>query len=127
MTNANSKEEVDNIDEIAEAIFSKPPGPPNSVQLQLEDLTAEIAEQEGVDNFVFNILCLLTFKGMQKLYGHKNIIELNEREFLNILDYVKSYGYTLEIRANDTDYTPWQLQSRGIPVRRYNIFFDKLY
>lgn len=117
---------MDNIDEIADAIFSKPPGAPHSVQLQLEDVTAQMAEQEGVENFIFNILCLLTFKGMEKLYGHKNMLTLTENQFETVQAYVASYGYKLEVVANDTDETPWELQRRDIRIVRYNISFDKL-
>lgn len=117
---------MDNIDEIAEAIFSNPPGAPHSIQLQLEEVTAQMAEQQGVENFIFNILCLLTFKGMERLYGHKNIMNLTETEFQTVQSYVASYGYKLEINANDSNNTPWELQRRGVRVTRYNISFDKL-
>lgn len=118
---------TDNIDELATKIFTKPPGRPNSIHLQLEEVTADIAMEEGIDNFVFNILCLITYKGMQILYGHKNILELTEREFDNICEYVMSYGYKLRIFANNTRNTPWELQRQGIPILRYQVTFDKFY
>ena len=71
-------EGYDNIDEIAEAIYSRPPAPPNSVQLELEDETADIAQREGIAEFVFHILYLITFKGIEMLYGHKNIQNLTD-------------------------------------------------
>lgn len=111
-----------NIDEIVEQIYSKPPRPPNSIQLQLEEQTADIA-LKGVDNFVFSILCMITVKGIEKLYGHKDIHKLTENEINNIKLYVKSYGYKLNIYANDTEFDPWELMKRNIQVYRYKIEF----
>lgn len=119
--------EEDNLNYIAEQIFSKPPEAPNSIQLQLEEQTADIAEQEGASNFIFNILFIITFKGIEKLYGHKNIMELTERQYETICSYVASYGYKLQVYANDTFETPWEILNSGRPLYRYKIFFDKLY
>jgi hypothetical protein len=120
-------DKMDNIEEIATEIFGKPPGAPNSIQLQLEDATADIAVQEGVDNFVFNILCLLTFRGMEILYGHKNMLQLTEQNFDLISEYVRSYGYKIDVVGNDSIESPWELQKRGVQLRRYAISFDKIY
>lgn len=112
-----------NIDEIVEHIFSKPPGPPNSIQLQLEEQTAEIALEDGVENFIFSILCMITVKGIEKLYGHKEIHNLTEEKINFIKLYVESYGYKLKIYANDTEFDPWELIKRNIQVHRYKIEF----
>jgi hypothetical protein len=119
-------EEVDNVHQIAQAIFSKPPGPPKSVQLQLEELTSHIAEEEGVEKFICNILCILTITGIQILYGHKNILLLTSAQYDELCDYVQSYGYTLEVYANDTMFTPWELLNRGVQLRTYKIGFEAL-
>ena len=112
-----------NIDEIVEQIFSKPPGPPNSIQLQLEEQTAEIASQDGVENFIFSILCMITVKGIEKLYGHKEIHALTEKQIHVIKRYVESYGYKLKIYANDTEFDPWELMKRNVQVYRFKIEF----
>jgi hypothetical protein len=122
----NEDDGYDNIVEIAEEIFSKPPGPPNSIQLELEEDTSYMARDVGIADFVFQILYLITFNGIEKLYGHKNVQRLSESEFLHIVDYVKSYGYVLTVEANDTNKTPWQLGRDGIRVVNYKIGFDKL-
>jgi hypothetical protein len=114
---------MDNLDDIAELVYKSSPQAPNTIQLQLDDLTAEIAESEGVENFVFNILCLITFKGIEILYGHDNVMNLTERQYEKVCQYVQSYGYTLCVYANDSDQTPWQAMQNGIPVQSYRVSF----
>jgi hypothetical protein len=116
----------DNIEEIADAIFSRPPGRPHGVQLQLEEETADLAQQSGVDEFVFNILYLITFKGIEKLYGHRKVQDLTESQFRTVQEYVNSYGYVLTVEANGTNKTPWQLRRDGVVVLNYRIGFDRL-
>lgn len=119
--------DVDNINEIADAIFSRPPGAPHSIQLELEEETADIAEKEGVNNFIFNILYMITFKGIEKMYGHKNVQRLTEMQFEYVQDYVKSYGYIITVDANNTHKTPWQLEREGVRVLNCRVAFDKFY
>lgn len=120
-------DEIDNLDEIVEAIFSKPPGPPGSVQLQLEDETAQIAQETGVNKFIFNILFLISYKGMVKLFGKENFIDMSAREFEILRYYILSCGYDVKLYANDTTLTPWELVANDIQVRKYNIEFNYTY
>lgn len=118
----------DNLDDIVEQIFSKPPGNRCSVHLELEEETAEIAQEENVDRFVFNILFLITYKGMKKLYGKdKEIIGLTEVEIMVIKEYVRSYGYELVLRGNNTDRDPWEIIKSGERLTNYQVHFDKIY
>lgn len=116
----------DNITEIAKAIFSKPPGNPGSIQLQLEEETSFIAQQEGVSSYIFEILCVLTLKGVEELYGSTDILSLTEEQYINIQKYVNSYGYVIRITANDTEKTPWELLKQGQFLKRYKISFEPL-
>lgn len=133
MSAQSQQNESDNINEIAEQIFTKPPGPPKSIELQLEEITADLAQTTGVTTFVFNILCLLTFRGMEILYGGKEkrtgsqlLLTLTEPQFRELGKYVASYGYKIEIFANNTEKTPWELIRNGERVYRYNIGFERL-
>lgn len=117
----------DNINEIALQIFSKPPGPINSIQLQLEELTANIAEEQGVESFVFDILCLLTHRGIQILYGIEHFWQISEQQFMLLREYIRSFGYEIKVFANDTYQSPWDVMRAGETVERYNIFFDRIY
>jgi hypothetical protein len=117
---------MDNISEIVEGIFSQPPKEENSIQLQLEDEeTSRIAEESGVDEFVFNILCLITLGGIEYLFGHKNILELTESQFNYIQEYVRSYGYHIVLQTNGFNCTPWELKRQSIPLINYRISFER--
>lgn len=115
--------EDNNLKEIAEQIYSRPPGEPNSIQLQLDEIVGTIEDSENV---IFNILYLITYNGIKILYGNIELLDLTEEQYNIIKLYVRSYGYELVILANDTDKTPWQLQRLGDSVYRYKIFFDNL-
>jgi len=118
----------DNLDEIVEKIFSKPPKERCSIHLELEEETAEIAQDESVDKFVFNILFLITYKGIKKLYGKdKEMINLKESEIMVIKEYVRSYGYELVVRGNNTDRDPWEIIKSGERLINYQVHFDKIY
>jgi hypothetical protein len=118
----------DNLDEIVEKIFSKPPKERCSIHLELEEETAEIAQDESVDKFVFNILFLITYKGIKKLYGKdKEMINLKESEIMVIKEYVRSYGYELVVRGNNTDRDPWDIIKSGDRLINYQVHFDKIY
>jgi hypothetical protein len=119
----------DNLDDIVEKIYSKPPMEKNSICLQLEDETADIANEGGdVEQFIFNILFLITYKGMKKLYGKdKELLMLTETEIYNIKQYVRSYGYELIIRGNNTQLDPWELLKSGEKLTSYQVHFNKIY
>ena len=125
MKTVPNSEDTDNINEIANSIFTRPPGLPNSIQLQLEDVTADIAQQEGVDNFIFNILYLITFRGIEILFGHRKVHTLTENEYMLLTEYVRSYGYHLIVHANNSTNTPWDLIKQGQTLENYQISFEK--
>uniref|UniRef100_A0A6C0DZH4 Uncharacterized protein n=1 Tax=viral metagenome TaxID=1070528 RepID=A0A6C0DZH4_9ZZZZ len=118
----------DNLDDIVEKIFSKPPKERCSIHLELEEETAEIAQDESVERFIFNILFLITYKGIKKLYGKdKEMINLKESEIMVIKEYVRSYGYELVVRGNNTDRDPWEIIKSGERLINYQVHFDKIY
>lgn len=117
--------EMDNINEIAEGIFNYPPKSANSIQLQFEEETADYAMQDGYENFLFNILFLITFRGIEILYGHRNILELTRNQYNKVNEYVKSYGYILRVDANGTNENIWDLVYRCGKIQNYQISFEK--
>lgn len=115
---------IDNLDDIAMSIFTKLPGEPNSIQLELEEETANMANKNGVDEYVFNILLLITYKGIKILFGDSCCLmslELNQYELIR--KYTRSYGYEMSIKANESNITPWECDEEII---NYKIFFDKI-
>lgn len=85
----------DNTQDIAYQIFTKPPLPKNSIQLGLEDETANIAEREGVDQFIFEILTVILMHGVEILFGHRNVLRLSENDFMLLQQYTNSFGYQI--------------------------------
>lgn len=127
MANSNNStgEELDNINEIAEGIFKSKPSPANSIQLQFEEQTADFAQQDGYENFLFNILFLITLRGVEILYGHRDILQLTKRQYTKLNEYVNSFGYIFRVTANNTNENLWDLVERGGVIRNYQMFFDK--
>ena len=96
--------DYDNLEEIAQIIFTKPYGEPNSIQLQLEEVTSDIALKYGIENFISNILCIITIKGIKILYGEDiNILLLSESQLNTIKMYIRSFGYDLIISNDKSD------------------------
>jgi len=125
--NVNDPYSQDNLGSIALQIFNKPPGRPNSICLELDDYTLTFSEPDGIDQFIFNVLCVLTMRGIEILYGHKNILHLSYPEYLHINDYTRSYGYNFHVFANDTQVTPWEIHHLHQPLYRYTVSFSKTY
>jgi hypothetical protein len=88
-------------EEIAEKIFSKPPGDLNSIDLTLERQTAEIAEQEGIEMFVSNILRIITLTGIRILFGDIRFVDLTDDQIFLIKRYTRSYGYNLKMNIDE--------------------------
>lgn len=86
--------EEDNTLQIAEQIFSQPPRPKCTIQLQLEDpVTAQIARTVGVSKFVSEIITQILGHGIEILWGHRDIYRLTERNFELLQEYTNSFGY----------------------------------
>jgi hypothetical protein len=92
----------DNTRYIAEQIFSKPVGKPKSIQLQLEEQTADLGfkDPSGFQSFVYKIVGMITYHGVKILFGHSNLHQLSENDYYLIRAYVNSFGYDIikEIR-----------------------------
>jgi hypothetical protein len=94
-------EEIDNTREIAFQIFSRPPQAQNTIQLDLEEETADIARSEGVDRFVFNILSIIIMHGVELLFGHRDILRLSEKNFALLQEYTNSFGYRINKKIDE--------------------------
>lgn len=110
---------MDNIDGIVDNIYGKPPGPPKSIQLQLEE------QFDDDTKVIFEVLCLITIRGVRKLYGQRNLLELTKQELDLVAEYVRSYGFELCVYGNDTDKSPWELHEEGVDVKKYRIQFNE--
>lgn len=96
--------DYDNLEEIAQQIFTKPHGEPNSIQLELEEVTSDIALKYGIENFISHILSIITIKGIKILYGYDiNILLLSVSQLDTVRMYVRSFGYDLIISKDKSD------------------------
>lgn len=88
--------EDDNTKEIAEYIYTHLPQKPNKYKLGLDDPESlGYQEKEGVYEFNQGILAHITLHGIEILFGHKELLDLTEKNLELIDIYVKSYGYNL--------------------------------
>lgn len=94
-----STNEQDNINEIVKMLFSKDYNPPKSIQLELEEESSFIAKLD-YDNYMFELMCLITLGGIEYLYGHKDITSLSQGQFNTIQCYINSIGYKIILETN---------------------------
>lgn len=93
----------DNTRDIAEQIFTRPPGDPNSIDLSLDDSSVDFIEENqiNVNVYIRDIISMITLHGVEILYGHKNIMSLTEDQILTIKKYTRSYGYDMKVKFED--------------------------
>lgn len=96
--------EDDNTRYIAEQIFSKPPGTPNSINLQLDETTVDFVQSDNVDinKLILQIVSTITLHGVEILFGHKNLLELSENDLFLLKRYVLSYGYEMKVKIDNS-------------------------
>lgn len=95
----------DNTRDIAEQIFTRPPGEPNSIDLSLDDSTVNFMnESQNIDShkFIRDIISMITLYGIEILFGHKNIMALTEDELFLLKKYTRSYGYDMNVHLDGT-------------------------
>lgn len=98
--------ENDNTYQIAKEIFSKLIQPPKTYSLQLEEASRNIAEEQGINEYIQGILSIITVYGIEILYGHRDLNSLNSAQIDTIKMYVKSYGYSLD-KQEENGYLKW--------------------
>lgn len=85
----------DNTRNIAFEIFCKEPLHKNAIQLELEESCTNLHPGENIEEVVFEILTMITFHGIEILFGHKNIAILTNDQFDLLQKYTNSYGYKI--------------------------------
>lgn len=96
----STEDVLDNTREIAEQIFRKPSGPPNSIQLYLEEQTSDMASRSNASHFINEILTVITMHGVEILFGHRDLQKITREEANKIYSYVASYGYKVVFDGN---------------------------
>jgi cellulose synthase/poly-beta-1,6-N-acetylglucosamine synthase-like glycosyltransferase len=113
----------DNTRIIAESIFKHQPRIKDSIKLELEEITADYAQnnKSGVDSFIEEILCNIIYHGVKIIFNYnKEIVNipfntitvgnftillklLTQSEIYLLQEYVMSFGYKIKFR-NDIYY-----------------------
>lgn len=122
--------ECDDISDIVEKVFSKPPSPPNSYRIELIDYTPDTALQ------TFRTLGQILTHGIVYLYGNENenvnISDLTITQLKTIQDYMKSFGWVVIVNPKSYSDHPNALPHMlKIPNKETNVYvqliFEPLY
>jgi hypothetical protein len=91
----------DNTRYIAEQIFTRPPGGANSIDLEMDESTIDFIEKKDIllQNYIRDIISMITLHGIEILYGHRNIVNLSDEKLVLIKQYTRSYGFELTIKV----------------------------
>lgn len=90
----------DNTKEIAYGIFTKPPCAKNTHQLYLEESTMDMALSGDQNEFINEVLYVITSHGLNILFNHNDINKLTEKQIDLVKEYVASYGYVPKLTLN---------------------------
>ena len=98
--------DTDNLYVIAKSIFTKRIQKPKFYSLQLEPEnegnSLEIANSVGLHKYIQSLLSLITVNGIEILYSHRDINILTESQLNTVKMYVKSYGYIIDKKDEDS-------------------------
>lgn len=112
------------LDELVSAIFSKSPGPPHSVVLQLAD-TAEFEEEPGDPQLEMYVDIAL--RGVDYLWNKSyKLWELTREQFDYLQRYMHSMGVKLIVRCNEENEDPWEAAENGRKVSFLRISIEWL-
>ena len=88
---------------IADVLFSKPPQAPRTIQMELEDASADQSDTSTT----FEIIRLLSILGMERLFNHKDPMRLSEQDYNLLRKYIQTLGYDIKVYCNDGLQDPW--------------------
>ena len=91
--------EEDNTREIAEQIFSKPPGEPNTIDLSFHESTIDFIKPGEIHDYIRDIISIITMHGVKILFGHKNVMMLTEDQIFLVKKYTRSYGFDMTFKV----------------------------
>jgi hypothetical protein len=102
------------IDELVSAIFSKAPGPPNSIVLQIAN-GADFTEEP--DETQLRMFVDIAVGGIKHLWGpDAKPWELSRDQFNHLQRYMHSMGVALIIKCNEDNDDPWEAAENGRKV-----------
>ena len=97
------------VNDIVDIIFSKPAQPAKSLEFQLDGDTADSADASKLQD----ICHFIAMKGVMKLYGVSNLLEIDRAKASKIAEYMASIGVKMHITCNLSDASPYDVLDRG--------------
>lgn len=99
----------DNLDELVSLVFTKPPQAPKTIQLQLDDSSATVANESTLQDMCH----LIAIKGAIKLFQINSILQLDRKQVGKLSEYMASMGVDMHVKCNMTEESPFDVTERG--------------
>ena len=106
----------DNLDELVGMVFSRPPQHPKSIQLQLDD-----GDSDG--SIIPEIFAQIAGRGIKRLYGITNIMQLTEVQAHTIDKYMQSMGVEMLVTCNFGTESPFDVIAKNGEVNSVQVSF----
>lgn len=112
------------LDEIAQYVFTKPPGEPKTIDLRLTEESTRSGDAHGTIIQMFTDIALI---GCSILWGESvNITNLTREQFHLLQKYMNSMGVSLVIKCNEDSADPWETVESGGEIHFLRIAIEWL-
>lgn len=105
---------------------SKGPRDIGIVQLGLEQEQIDESTDGDHHAYVYNILLITCKYICEILFGFQDLRQLSHEQYEKLKSYFVALEYTIDVTANMSDSTPWELLEQGVELRSIEIAFRKL-
>ncbi len=102
-------QQANTINDVVDLIFSKPAQPAKSLEFQLQGDTADAADVGKLQD----VCHFIAMKGVMKLYGISNLLEIDRAQASKVVEYMASIGIKMHITCNMTDVSPYDVLDGG--------------
>lgn len=110
--------ETDNLKELSDLLFDESVGPKRAGSIVL-----------GIDysdkKLVYEIMLKVTKYGMKKLFDIESIMDLTERRVKVLSEYLWAVDFYIDVRANGTTESPWEILKRDEKLVSLEICFKR--
>jgi len=117
------------LQEIAEYLFGRDPGPPNSINLQLTDDSVDDILRCDPDAGLQEMYLDLMRMGAKILYGEDfNLFQMSKTQYAHLNRYMQSVGVDFVVSCNDDRADPWDVVAKeGIKgIKFWRVSFENI-
>ncbi len=127
------------VKELVDQVFSKPPMPPHTIHLNIENPEDTIVEGEAPERFMVEFWGTMALYGIDKLFGRevhvfpspvpaeiRFMTVLGEKEFKLLQEYMASFGVKLCVYCNADYKDPWETIKKGEEIDYLRLFIEQL-